>query len=45
MNINNLQENMIIKNYKELCSLLEIKPTGGDSKKSTTKRIRNVYKL
>lgn len=39
MNINNLQENMIIKNYKELCNLLEIKPTGGDSKKAQLKEL------
>lgn len=39
MKIENLQENMVIKNYKELCSLLEIKPTGGDSKKAQLKEL------
>ena len=28
MNIDNLKEGMIIKNYKELCKLLKIKPVG-----------------
>lgn len=35
MNIKNLKEGMIIKNYKELCKILEIKITGGYSKKSS----------
>ena len=45
MKIENLQENMVIKNYKELCSLLEIKSLAGNSKKGTIKRTRNIYKL
>ena len=32
MNINNLQEGQTIKNYKELCTILEIKSTTGGSK-------------
>ena len=39
MNINNLTENMIIKNYKELCSLLEIEPTTSNSKKAQFKEL------
>ncbi len=39
MNINNLYEDQVIKNYTELCSLLEIKATGGDSKKSQHKQL------
>lgn len=34
MNINNLQEEQTIKNYKELCNILDIKVTTGCSKKS-----------
>ena len=32
MNINNLKEGQTIKNYKELCTILEIKITTGDTK-------------
>ena len=32
MNIDNLHEGQVFKNYKELCATLEIKPAGGDSK-------------
>lgn len=32
MKINNLEEGMIIKNYKELCHVLEIKPKSGRDK-------------
>lgn len=39
MNINKLHQGQIIKNYKELCLLLDIKPTGGDSKKSQHKEL------
>ena len=39
MNINNLQENMIIKNYKELCKLLEIEPKTSNSKKAQLKEL------
>lgn len=34
MNINNLYDGQVIKNYKELCEVLEIKTTTGCSKKS-----------
>ena len=39
MNINNLQESMIIKNYKELCKLLEIEPKTSNSKKAQLKEL------
>lgn len=39
MKIKNLQENMVIKNYKELCSLLEIKSSAGNSKKAQLKKL------
>lgn len=39
MKIENLQENMVIKNYKELCSLLEIKSLAGNSKKAQLKEL------
>ena len=39
MKIENLQENMVIKNYKELCSLLEIKVYRGDSKLAQLKEL------
>ena len=34
MKIENLKEGMVIKNYKELCELLEIKPTTGRGKQN-----------
>ena len=34
MKIENLKEGMVIKNYKELCGLLEINPIGGNAKKA-----------
>ena len=34
ININNLKEGMIIKNYKELCNILDIKVTTDNAKKS-----------
>lgn len=39
LNTNNIQEGMIIKNYKELCSLLDIKVTTGKSKQLQLKEI------
>lgn len=39
MNINNLKENQAIKNYKELCTLLEIKPAGGNTKIAQLKEL------
>lgn len=44
MNVENLCEGLIIKNYKELCVLLEIKVTGGDSKKSQLKDLERYCK-
>lgn len=45
MKIENLSEGLIIKNYKELCSILEIKVEAGNSKKSSIKRIRKICKI
>ena len=39
MNIKNITEGLIIKNYKELCSLLEIEPTTSNSKKAQFKEL------
>lgn len=39
MNINNLTENQIIKNYKELCGMLEINSTTSNSKKAQFKEL------
>ena len=39
MNIENLKPGMILKNYKELCKVLEINPTGGNEKKSQIKEL------
>lgn len=44
MNIKNLKENLIISNYKQLCSLLEIKPAAGNSKKSQLKDLQRYCK-
>ena len=44
MNVENLCEGLIIKNYKELCVLLGIKVTGGDSKKSQLKDLERYCK-
>lgn len=39
MRIDKLKVGQVIKNYKELCTILEIKETGGDSKKSQLKKL------
>lgn len=39
MNIKNLYENQIIKNYKELCSILEIKETTGGARQKQLKEL------
>jgi hypothetical protein len=39
MNVSNLKEGMIVKNYKELCGLLGIEVKGGDSKRSQLRDI------
>ncbi len=44
MKIENLQENMVIKNYKELCSLLETKSLAGNSKKAQLKELETYVK-
>lgn len=43
MNINNLQEGQTIKNYKELCSLLEIEVSAGNKKKAQLKDIERYF--
>ena len=42
MKIENLKVGMIIKNYKELCKLLEIPVKAGDSKKAQLKALEQV---
>lgn len=45
MKIENLKEGQVIKNYKELCKVLEIEPkNGGESKKSQLKDIERYIK-
>ena len=39
MNIENLKEGMVVKNYKELCKLLEIEPKISNSKKAQLKEM------
>lgn len=39
MNINKLKVGQVIKNYKELCTLLGIEPCAGNSKKSQLKEL------
>lgn len=41
MNIENLKEGEIVKNYKELCNLLEIKVTSGKSKNYQLENLSN----
>ena len=45
MKIENLHEGMVIKNYKELCSLLEIEVFGGNQKKSQMKDLETYCKF
>lgn len=40
MNIDNLYEGQEIKNYKELCNLIEEKPKGGHSKEAQLKELK-----
>lgn len=42
MNFDNIKDGDIVKNYTELCKLLEIKKTGGDSKKADIKEFANT---
>lgn len=44
MNLDNIKPGMRIKNYKELCRLLEIEPKTSDSKKKQLKEIDEVIK-
>jgi hypothetical protein len=44
MKIENLKENMVVKNYKELCLLLEVEPTTSNSKKAQFKELEQYIK-
>ncbi|MGL4453740.1 MAG: hypothetical protein ACRCTZ_21485 [Sarcina sp.] len=44
MNINNLKAGFIVKNYRELCLILEIKETTGNSKKAQLKELNRYCK-
>lgn len=44
MNIENLKQGMILKNYRQLCLVLEIEPTGGCKKKSQIKELERYIK-
>jgi hypothetical protein len=44
MNVNNLKVGMVIKNYKELCYLLEVNPVGGKSKILQLERLSKLIK-
>ena len=44
MKIENLKENMVVKNYKELCELLEIRVYRGDSKNAQLKELATHVK-
>lgn len=45
MNIKNLKRGMMIKNYKELCKLLEIEEKEGNSKKAQFKEMARFFKF
>ena len=45
MKIENLHEGMVIKNYKELCALLEIEVFGGNQKRSQMKDLETYCKF
>lgn len=45
MKIENLKVGMVIKNYKELCKLLEIEEKGGSSKKAQMKELNRYCKF
>lgn len=44
MNINKLKEHQIIKNYKQLCEILDIRPCSGNSKISQHKEFERHFK-
>ena len=37
LNLENIKEGMVVKNYKEMCKLFDIKPKSGNSKISQLK--------
>lgn len=43
MNIENLKEGMVVKNYKELCKLLGLEPKKANSKKAQLKEIERYF--
>ena len=43
MKLDNISEGLIIKNYKELCSLLELEPKAGNQKKAQLKDIERYF--
>ena len=45
MNIKNLRKGMIIKNYKELCKILEIEEKRGNSQKAQYKEMARFFKF
>ncbi|RKJ33567.1 hypothetical protein D7X33_39100, partial [Butyricicoccus sp. 1XD8-22] len=45
MNINNLSEGLIVKNYKELCELLEVPTKTGNAKKSQMKEFERYFEF
>lgn len=45
MNLENIKEGMIIKNYRELCRLLEIEVEAGNSKKAQLKELSRFIKF
>lgn len=44
MNVDNLEVGMVLKNYKELCKVLGISSTGGNTKKKYIKELKRYVK-
>lgn len=42
--VENLKEGQVIKNYKELCNLIEIKPRTGEAKQIQLQKLGNIIK-
>ena len=42
MNIENIKKGMVIKNYKELCKLISIKPTTGEAKQNQLNKLAEL---
>ena len=42
MNIENIKKGMVIKNYKELCKLINIKPTTGEAKQNQLNKLAEL---